>query len=1214
MRRNKPINVFFVLIVSWLLIGEGFGQSPKISSQPRHINRINVNAAILLPPNISYNPAVNTYIPNTPITTLTPANTGGPVPPNIYGQVTTFAGNAVRGSVDGTGNTAGFAFPNYLVRNASGLIYVTDGNKLIRQITPGGTVTTLAGSTLGFADGQGSIALFNAPAGMAIAADGNIYVVDSNNKCIRIVTPGGAVSTLPGVIFKQPNGILIDAAGNLFISDYADNTIKKVSTTGVVSIVAGASGTAGWVDGPGATALFNGPNYMIMDAAGNIYIADYNNNLIRMITPSGMVSTFTGNGQKGYANGIGAAASFNGPEGLAIGTDGSLYVSDSGNNIIRKISPAGIVTTLAGNGVAGLQDGFDLGTSFNTPHGLTIDGDGNMLCADVANSVIRKIITTGYTIDKKLPPGLTFDARTGKISGTPTTVWPTTIYTITGINAAGSSSAMVTITVKINQAANVPPAISYNTPNIYNINQSITPLVPVNTGSAVPAREFGQTLTLTGSGGNGNNNGDALTSSFSQPSAVAVDAAGNVYVADFNNNLIRKVSPTGLSVTFAGSGSPGFSDGAGAGAEFNGPGGIVIDAAGNLYVADSKNNRIRKITPGGLVTTVAGKFVGSADGNGTSASFNNPTGITIDGGGNLYVADTFNNLIRKINPAGDVITLAGNGSTGSINSNTGTSASFNAPQNLTVDAAGNVYVTDSGNNLIRKIAPAGAVSTYAGTGSAGGTNGALLSASFNKPWGIVADDIGDLFISDFGGNQMRMIDPYGNVITLAGSGSPGALNNTGNVASFFGPKGLALDAARKLYVADSKNNVIRTVYTTGYRIDKPLPSGLVFDDATGVISGTPNVLSPLTTYTVTAYNIYGSSVTTVDIKVTDSQTITFPPIPDKTVCDVDFDPGATSSSAITYTSSNIAVATIVAGKVHITGAGTTTITAADGTSTYPQPLTVITGDTPSVTISPATFDECSGIAVTYTATPINGGTTPHYQWKVNGQNSGPDNSQFISSNLNNNDKITCVLTSSITCASSPTAVSNQAVFTLDPPVSEAVTITSSVTDPVCAGTEIKFTATPAGPGANITYQWLVNGNAAGTNSPLFSSASLANGDMVTCVVNSSGKCLTNPSVTSNAIMVSLNPFSQCVIVIPNTFTPNNDGINDLWNISALQGYPYCTITVFSRYGSLIYKSTGYAKAWDGTYNNSALPVGTYYYIIDLKDGKKPLAGAVTIIR
>jgi gliding motility-associated-like protein len=1209
MRRNKLIVIIYALILCFFKVSIAFAQAPDIS-YPIHPG----------------------YTVNLPITALKPTNGGGAVPNSGYGSVTTLAGSGSQGSANGPGNSASFYRPTGLAADKNGNIYIADeGNSLIRKISADGHVVIFAGSgSAAFADGTGTAASFYKPFGLTVDGAGNVYVADSNNKRIRKITPEGVVTTVAGngntgsdngtgtaATFNQPTAIAIDNAGNLYVTDSGNNLIRKITPAGVVTTLAG-SGIAGRFDGTGTSALFNGPFGIAVDASGNIYVADSYNSLIRKITFAGVVSTFAGGTTFGHADGTGRAASFHDPIGLTIDANGNLYVADTQNNSIRKITPMGVVSTVSVNNGPGSVNGDPASATFNTPYAVAVDADGNLYAGDTNNNLVRKIIANGYTIDKQLPPGLTFDPATGKITGTPTTPSPLTVYTVTAYNAGGSNSTTLTIEVKDNAVPNAPdadpPIISYETPKTYNINQTITPLVPTSSGSPVPVEEFGQTLTLSGSGDNGSSNGDALTSSFSNPSGVAVDAAGNTYVADSDNNIIRKISPTGVTTTFAGSGSPGFADGNGAVASFQGPGGIVIDAFGNLYVADSKNHRIRKITPAGDVSTLAGKFTGAGDGTGTAASFNTPQGIAIDAAGNLYVADTFNNLIRKISPAGDVITLAGSGSPGNANG-TGTAASFNSPQNLTVDAAGNVYVTDLGNNVIRKITPLGDVSTYAGNGSPGGTNGPALLASFNKPSGIVADDIGDLFVSDFGGNLIRMIDPSGNVITLAGDGSRGSLNNTGTVASFDSPKGLALDPAGKLYIADSFNNDIRTAYIVGYRIDKPVPSGLIFNNATGVISGKPDKVSPLTSYTITAYNIHGSSTFTVEIKVIDSQTITFLPIPDKTVCDIDFDPGAKSNSPITYTSSDLAVAIIIANKVHITGAGPTTITASDGTSTYPQTLTVIAGVTPSVTISPGTFDECSGVAVTYTATPVNGGDTPHFQWKVNGLNSGSDSPDFISSNLNNNDKITCILTSSIACTTSPAATSNEAVFTLDPPVTTSVTITSSsLNGPVCAGTEIIFTATPVSPDIKPGYQWQVNGNNAGTDSSAFSSATLADGDVVTCILTSTGKCLINPSTSSNAITVKLNPNSQCVIVIPNAFTPNGDGINDLWNISALQGYPNCSLTIFTRYGSLIFKSTGYVKAWDGTYNGSALPVGTYYYILDIKNGKKTMSGAVTILR
>jgi len=1163
---------------------------------------------VVAAPDISY-PTPQNYIVGRTIATLHPTNTGGPVPATAYGQPVVFAGSGVKGNVNATGAAASFNNPTDVATDDSGNIYVSDrDNFLIRKITPDGVVTTFAGSgTAAVVDGRGTAASFKGPEGIATDAAGNVYVADTYGNVIRKISPDGQVVTIAGTgatgdtngpmataTFNQPQGIAVDANGNIYVSEFGSCLIRKISAAGIVSIFAG-NGSCNYLEGRGSEASFNNPEKLAVDANGNVYVADFGNSRVRKITPQGDVTTVLRRNNQNNFQGVG---------GVAVDRLGNIYMSDSGNGNIIKLEA-----------VTNQVSFFTLGNSLlQFPLGMSVDANGSLYVANFGSSNIVKVPTTGYTIDKVLPAGLIFDPATGQISGTPTQAYQITPFTITAYNAGGHSSFIITITVQLTNQANNPPVISYQSPQTYYVNQTIAPLSPTSSGSDIPPFQFGQAITFSGAGNAGHADGGPTAASFTQPAGVATDASGNVYVADYLNNLIRKVSADGSVVTMAGSGQGTFADGTGADASFSKPGSVVLDAAGNLYVADSFNHRIRKITPDGVVTTFAGSStVGAANGNGTAASFNNPSGLAIDLAGNIYVADSGNNLIRKISVDGDVTTLAGSGFPGSANGN-GSAASFNAPQNLTVDVDGNVYVTDSGNNLIRKITSSGDVTTYAGNGSAGGDNGPALSASFNKPYGIVVDDIGDLFVSDFGGNVIRMIDPAGNVITLAGDGLPGGLNNTGTAASFHSPKGLALDANRKLYVADSGNNEIRTLYTVGYRIDKPLPPGLEFDNATGVISGKPGQTSPLTTYTITAYNIYGSATATVDIQILNTQSITFAPIADKTVCAADFDPGATSDSPVTYTSSDPAVATIVAGKVHVTGAGTTTITAADGNSTYPQTLIVHAAVTPSVSITPVDTHDCGGSAVSFTAVAVNGGDTPHYQWKINGENAGTDESHFLTNSLNDNDKVTCVLTSSEACTTNATAVSNEVTFKLDPPVTLSVTISTPISGPVCAGTNMVFTALVPSADATLKYNWQVNGFDIGAHDATFSSVNLNDGDVVTCVITSTGRCVVTPSVTSNAIAVKLNPVSQCKIIIPNTFTPNGDGINDLWNITALLYYPDCSVTVFSRYGSVVYRSNGYAKPWDGTSGNSTLPTGVYYYVIDLKNGQKPMAGPVTLVR
>jgi sugar lactone lactonase YvrE len=272
-----------------------------------------------------------------------------------------------------------------------------------------------------------------------------------------------------------------------------------------------------------------------------------------------------------------------------------------------------------------------------------------------------------------------------------------------------------------------------------------------------------------------------------------------------------------LVTTMAGSGTAGSSNGIGTAASFDNPVGLAVDDSGNVYVADNVNNIIRKITSAGVVTTLAGSAgnVGAINDTGFTASFNSPWGLAIDGSRNVYVADSYNNLIRKITPSGIVSTLAGSGKSGNANNSTDTLASFNIPRGVAVDASGNIYVADAGNNLIRKIAHSGGVSTLAGSGSIGSANGTGTVASFNNPIGIAVDASGNVYVADAYNNLIRKITPAGLVTTLAGSGNAGAINGIGTAASFSHPVALALDASENVYVADLQNNFIRKITSTG---------------------------------------------------------------------------------------------------------------------------------------------------------------------------------------------------------------------------------------------------------------------------------------------------------------------------------------------------------------------------------------------------------------
>jgi hypothetical protein len=310
----------------------------------------------------------------------------------------------------------------------------------------------------------------------------------------------------------------------------------------------------------------------------------------------------------------------------------------------------------------------------------------------------------------------------------------------------------------------------------------------------------------------GTNDGTGTAARFNQPEGVAVDNAGNVYVADRASHTIRLITPGGVVTTLAGTGGlSGANNGTGSAARFNGPTGLAVDGTGNIYVADSGNNSIRKVTPAGVVTTLAG-------------GFDRPYGVAVDSATNVYVSDWFNDTIRKVTPAGLVTTLAGLVGVSGTNDGTGTAARFNSPQGLAVDSATNVYVGDSGNYTIRKITPAGVVTTVAGTGGQYGTNDATGSAArFRWPNGVAVDSLGNIFVVDQEINTIRKITPAGVVTTLAGRAYfVGRADGIGSAARFWSPSGLALDSAGNIYVGDMVIN----------RITKGTPA-LLFDSSPG---------------------------------------------------------------------------------------------------------------------------------------------------------------------------------------------------------------------------------------------------------------------------------------------------------------------------------------------------------------------------------------------
>jgi serine/threonine protein kinase len=331
----------------------------------------------------------------------------------------------------------------------------------------------------------------------------------------------------------------------------------------------------------------------------------------------------------------------------------------------------------------------------------------------------------------------------------------------------------------------------------------------------VASRLVWNTTTLAGQAGvDGSADGAGHQAQFRLPNSVAADTAGNVYVADTANNTIRKIAPNGVVSTLAGTaGTHGSADGVGGEARFWVPFGIAADRSGNVFVADTANNAIRKITSAGVVSTLAGLagHPGSQDGPGVSAQFRNPWSVAVDDQGNVYVADMSNDTVRKITPAGVVSTVAGQAGVSGNADGTGTAAQFNNPFALAVDHADNLYVSDSANDTIREITPGGVVSTVAGLpGHVGSTDGNGSEARFWNPQGLVVDDQKNIYVADTGNHTVRKITPAGMVTTLAGlAGTSGMTDGADTNARFNAPGGVAVDRAGNVYVADTSNHTVR---------------------------------------------------------------------------------------------------------------------------------------------------------------------------------------------------------------------------------------------------------------------------------------------------------------------------------------------------------------------------------------------------------------------
>ena len=617
-----------------------------------------------------------------------------------------------------------FDSPYAVAVTATGDRFVADmKNHVIRKVDATGRVTTFAGAfgVAGSADGTGTAARFNLPSGI-VAVGTTLYVCDTGNHTIRKIvstsglvttvagTPGvpGAIdNTLPGnVLFSSPRGITSDGGTNLYVADTGNHKIRKViSASGATTTFAG-SGSPGFADNTGTTASFVSPEGITFDGS-SLFVADTGNHAIRKITPVGTVgevTTLAGDGTSGFLdNAAGGSARFSSPVSLvAIGSN--LFVSDTGNHVVRQVEPAGFVTTLAGlPQVAGFSDGTGSAARFNSLKGIAVqEGVSNLFyVADTENHVIRQVSVGGTVVTTAGSP-----PQTGLVNST-------------GESARFDAPAGVTVIgddLFVSDTGN-------------------------NTVRKVTAS--GVVTSLTGSVFNG-------------PRGI-VAVGTDLYVADSENHAIRKVTSAGVVTPFAGSdaGVEGFANGTGTAARFRMPKGIATDGS-FLYVADTGNHAVRKIDIGSsAVTTVAGEGTPGLPTD-TPSRFRSPEGIAFLGG-NIYVADTGNHAVQKVTPAGVVTNFAGSsaGVSGSVD-DTGTAARFHTPRGIAgVDPF--LYVADTGNHTVRRISTSRKVITFAGDpGAATTINGDPSAARMNAPTGI-AGVPGTIYFTDTNENVIRKI-------------------------------------------------------------------------------------------------------------------------------------------------------------------------------------------------------------------------------------------------------------------------------------------------------------------------------------------------------------------------------------------------------------------------------------------------------------------------
>ncbi len=852
------------------------------------------------------------------------------------------------------------------------------------------TITTFAGGYLGDGDLATAIGL-NIPIDVVADAYGNYYIAESNEPRVRKVNSSGIISTYAGngtvgysgdggaataAQFVSITGLALDNSGNLYVSDAESHTIRKVSTSGIITTIAG-TGTAGYSGdgGPATAAAIAYPYGLCTNAGGDLFFADPNRHVVRKINTSGVITTFAGTGTSGFSGDGGAAtaANMNFPVYLCVDASGNLYISDELDHRIRMVTPSGTISTFAGDGTMFYSsDGVPAtSTSIGQPYGIIALASGDVVICDEANNIVRIVNSSGIV---------------NTLAGN--------FYWGYGGDGGAATDAMIAFAsgITVDPSGNLLIADSDNG-RIRSINAS------------------GNINTIAG--GYVGAGRAATTASFMFTDDVAIDGSGNFYVSCSFYHQVWKINSSGVLSLFAGNGSATYfgtgDGGAATAANMVAPMGIAADRYGNIYIADQNDNRIRKVDASGVITTIAGSGSAAYGGDGgaaTAADIYNPAGVAVDTSGNVYIADTWNHVIRKINTSGIISTIAGNGTYGySGDGGPATAAALSIPVRLSTDRLGNLYIADGDGRTIRKVDASGTITTFAGNGTAGysGDGGAATAAELAYPSGVFAAADGSVYIADGANWNVRRVDPSGIITTIAGSPYTGFSGDggPGTNARLSFPTGVCADPSGNVYIADKDNYRIRKISgcttpaagtisgsttvcvgATVTLVSSGAGGGSWSSSAagvatvnssgavTGMSAGTANI-----TYTVT--NSCGSAFTTSTIAVINTPSAGTISGPSSVCVGATISLSSSGASGGSWTSSASGIATVTSGGAVIgvsVGAATITYTVTNSCGSAYTTSTITVNPLPSAGTLSGPSTVCVGASISLSSSGATGGS------------------------------------------------------------------------------------------------------------------------------------------------------------------------------------------------------------------------------------------------